>query len=607
MNSLMKVLTGIFLAAFMVFSIGCEDGPLDFDIVSPSNNSVLKGDFFLELEGKSKAPIKSVVLKAGTVTINLPVGTNLAKPNKKWNIPIAKLEDGINTFSITVTNQANETKTKQITVTIQKPDPNSIFVQIVNPGNNATITADFPLKISVSSVKPVLSYWIKYSETDNWRQLPANHNLEWQIKLADLKEGEQILSVTANNGVRYAQTASIKILVRKPLPVAQTIKVKIVSPKQNDKITQNFTLKLAIESQLAVQSVWVQHKATGTNWNSLQIQNNQHEWSMDFNQFVAGKQLLSVSVYNGKEYAYDRLEIIIERNAPIDRGPGFGNCYEYHGDFGNTGETRTRFRKPYYIQISNDRRLFVTDSRRNKVLVYDRNGKHLFNFGKRGSGPGQFDNPVGICIYKNERIFVSDYLNRRVGIFDINGNFIKFFYGKSLTEDERFKLTGGVAVNEQGELFVVDFEGCRIFKFSINGEYITTFGKKGSGNGEMDNPTGITISRDNFIYVTDKKNDRVVVFDSNGVFSFSFGAPGSGRGELSRPMGIAVDKYNHIYVSDTRNNRIMKYDHRGKFICEVARNMVNPIGVAIDNETGIVYVVDRDASLIRMYRPCARR
>jgi DNA-binding beta-propeller fold protein YncE len=72
-------------------------------------------------------------------------------------------------------------------------------------------------------------------------------------------------------------------------------------------------------------------------------------------------------------------------------------------------------------------------------------------------------------------------------------------------------------------------------------------------------------------------------------------------------MGIAVDKFNHIYVSDTRNNRILKFDYKGKFICEVAKNLVNPIGIAIDNQTGIVYVVDRDASLVKMFKPCTIR
>ncbi len=602
----MKKLVSIFILIFSIFLIFACETPLKVEIVSPKNNATIRKDFTLAVEGSSGSPVTSIILKIGSKNYPLDIGKDPKNPRKRWKISLDKVSEGKNTLALTVTNKKKEKKTARVTINVKKPDPYAISAEILKPKNNALLTKDFTLKVRVNSKKPVESYWFKKSSNQRWKQLPKGDAPNFKMKIKNFKDGEKIFHFTARNSKKYAKTAKVKVRVRKPLPVAKSIKIKILKPEKNERIKEKFNLSLKIDSKEPIEKIWYKHKATKGNWKILELNKNL-KWKLDINEFSSGKQDITVTAYNGKEYGYARISVFIDKKEPKDKGPGFGNCYVYKGGFGGKSEDKkTIFAKPYYIQISNDRKLYVTDSRKNRVFVFDHTGKYIFSFGKSGSGPGQFDNPVGICIYKNERIFVSDYLNRRVGIFDIKGNFIKFFYGKSIKEDDRFKLTGGVAVNDNGELFVVDFDGHRIFKFDTAGNFKKVFGKKGSSNGELYNPTGITISLDGFLYITDKKNDRIAVFDTNGVFSFAFGRGGAGPGQFSRPMGIAVDKFNHIYVSDTRNNRIMKFDHRGKFICIVAKNLVNPIGVAIDNTTGIVYVVDRDASLIRMYKPCGK-
>ena len=50
------------------------------------------------------------------------------------------------------------------------------------------------------------------------------------------------------------------------------------------------------------------------------------------------------------------------------------------------------------------------------------------------------------------------------------------------------------------------------------------------------------------------------MFDTSGKFLPCFGKEGSGEGEFNNPCGITVDKLGYrVYVSDTGNDRIVVY------------------------------------------------
>jgi tripartite motif-containing protein 2/3/tripartite motif-containing protein 71 len=84
------------------------------------------------------------------------------------------------------------------------------------------------------------------------------------------------------------------------------------------------------------------------------------------------------------------------------------------------------------------------------------------------------------------------------------------------------------------------------------------FGKKGSGNGELDFPTSmISIDSEDVVYVTEYHNHRVSVFTCEGEFLRSFGTKGIGPGQFAYPRGIAVDKNGVGYVSDMNNNHLL--------------------------------------------------
>ena len=59
------------------------------------------------------------------------------------------------------------------------------------------------------------------------------------------------------------------------------------------------------------------------------------------------------------------------------------------------------------------------------------------------------------------------------------------------------------------------------------------------------------------MYVADHKNHRAQKFTPDGEFVASFGREGSGQGELNRPTDVAVDPEGDVYVCDWANNRVI--------------------------------------------------
>ena len=70
-------------------------------------------------------------------------------------------------------------------------------------------------------------------------------------------------------------------------------------------------------------------------------------------------------------------------------------------------------------------------------------------------------------------------------------------------------------------------------------QFETAWGRKGSGQAEFNDPTGIAVAGAE-VFVADSRNGRIQVFDLDGNFKRQFGKPGKGPGELSRPMNLRI-------------------------------------------------------------------
>ena len=152
--------------------------------------------------------------------------------------------------------------------------------------------------------------------------------------------------------------------------------------------------------------------------------------------------------------------------------------------------------------------VMVTERSKNVVMVYTKDLKYVRQFGSHGDGPGQFKAILGVCSSETGNIFVSCCARGCVHVFNHGGEFLHSF-----GQGEGVKLSGPIGVGVFGQyVHVTEIKGHCVSVFTTEGVYVTSFGKRGSGEGDFNAPRGICVDKDGFVFVCDHNNHRVQVF-----------------------------------------------------------------------------------------------
>ena len=90
--------------------------------------------------------------------------------------------------------------------------------------------------------------------------------------------------------------------------------------------------------------------------------------------------------------------------------------------------------------------------------------------------------------------------------------------------------------------------------------FVSNWGTQGSGDGQFNSASGITIASDGNVYVSDYNNNRVQKFNEHGVYVVAWGTAGTGDGQFSATLGnVAVAQDGSVYVVDGGISRIQKF------------------------------------------------
>ncbi len=92
-------------------------------------------------------------------------------------------------------------------------------------------------------------------------------------------------------------------------------------------------------------------------------------------------------------------------------------------------------------------------------------------------------------------------------------------------------------------------------------DYVTSFGTKGSAEGQFEYVEDFAFTKAGQLLVTDAAHSWVQAFDpKTGAFLARFGGKGEGDANLEKPEGIAVDRDGNVFVADYTTGFIVKYD-----------------------------------------------
>lgn len=126
-------------------------------------------------------------------------------------------------------------------------------------------------------------------------------------------------------------------------------------------------------------------------------------------------------------------------------------------------------------------------------------------------------------------------------------------------EDTYWNLpSAGMAVDSKGFIYLSDPKRNRIVKYDSSLNQVWSFGKEGSGLGELKWPESVVIDSKGRLLVADTGNCRIHAFDVDGKPLGFWGRRGNGDGKLNHPLNLTIAPDNTLWIADTLNDRIVR-------------------------------------------------
>ncbi len=245
---------------------------------------------------------------------------------------------------------------------------------------------------------------------------------------------------------------------------------------------------------------------------------------------------------------------------PADLGIKRG-FFQRIGDF-LFGHDESRLIRPMAVVAAGDL-LYVADP--------GAKGVHRFDLKRErydliyAAGGTALISPVGLALGDAGEVYVSDSALATVFIIRPGEK-----EAQPLTLRAPLSQPTGIAFDaSSGRLFVVDTGAHRVNVFKRDGALESSFGQRGTAQGEFNYPTLIWRTPQGRLYVTDSLNFRIQSFDESGRFLAKFGGLGDGTGDLPRQKGVATDRYGHIYIVDSLFHAVQIFDESGKFLLSI--------------------------------------
>ena len=238
-----------------------------------------------------------------------------------------------------------------------------------------------------------------------------------------------------------------------------------------------------------------------------------------------------------------------------------GNCVsvftrsrEKLRSFGSCGSGQRQFQNPRGVALDGEGNVFVVDLKNHRIQKFSADDSFLGSVGRRETG--EFSHPRGISFNpSNGKLYVTD--NHRVQILTSDLTMQKSF-GTNGDGKGQFSHPWGIACDGSGRVYVADCGNNRVQVFTAKGKFLRLIGK----SGELHWPVGVAVDEFSvLVYVSERYNHRISVFNgSDGELVTSFGGRGRGLGEFQEPIGLALDDSGVLYVCDSGNKRIQVFE-----------------------------------------------
>jgi DNA-binding beta-propeller fold protein YncE len=200
-------------------------------------------------------------------------------------------------------------------------------------------------------------------------------------------------------------------------------------------------------------------------------------------------------------------------------------------------------------------RLFVSDPGAGVVHVFQDRGAYLGTL-----GDGQLARPVGLAFdAARQLLYIADTGDHRVVVLTMQDT-VQASIGSRGSGPGQFNFPTFVSLAPDGRLFVADTLNCRVQIFSPDGAFERSVGSRGDLPGYFSQPKGLAADAEGRLFVVDANFEAVQIFNDQGQVLMSFGQEGHGPGEFWLPVDLRIDESGRLWVADSYNRRVQVFE-----------------------------------------------
>ncbi|MBV8207314.1 MAG: 6-bladed beta-propeller [Acidobacteria bacterium] len=238
--------------------------------------------------------------------------------------------------------------------------------------------------------------------------------------------------------------------------------------------------------------------------------------------------------------------------------------------FSILGGPGRRLQWPAGVASDAEDNIYVADSKRGVLLVFDRDGSFVRSIGAVERGESRYHSPAGIAIDAQAgTLYMAEPERNLVYVMDLQGNVQRVLGEQEATEHKpvlqrRERIASGlftapteIAVGKEA-VAILDSGGSRVTVVDRGGNVVSAFPAIHPHFQPLNGNYGMAVDKHGNIYISFVGSSEIDVFDPQGKLLGGFGKAGARAGEFF-PRGLWVDARDRLYVSDTQNQRVQMF------------------------------------------------
>jgi DNA-binding beta-propeller fold protein YncE len=198
---------------------------------------------------------------------------------------------------------------------------------------------------------------------------------------------------------------------------------------------------------------------------------------------------------------------------------------------------------PANLAFDSEDNLYVADTERKEIVVYNKDGYYINAFGKNLEKGSKI---VSVGVFQ-DKLYALDLGTSRIRILDRKTGEETGSLGYIEKPNQSLRAPVNFTFDASGSIYVTNTGNNKVMKYDIDGNLLGSFGGIGERAGNFIRPRGIAVDDAGRIFVVDAGFNTVTIFDDKFRLLTIFGWPGLETGSLDLPAGIAITKENLAY------------------------------------------------------------